>query len=132
MDSTQQSTVQGEANIARYLASLHNLSHDETDILTATQIDEILDMAQLQILEGSSKKRSAALRTLNFLLDEKEWLCGSKASVADIVCWSALYQTNLTATLPENVKKWLNLCNQQEHFRIARKFVVGDTIPDAV
>lgn len=119
VDPVRQSTIQGEANVARYLARRLGMFTDETDIVTATLIDEILDLAQLQLLEGNSKEKSAAVRTLNSALGKKDWLVGAEPSLADIVCWSALYQTNQTSSPPANVKKWLNLCNQHRVFRAA-------------
>uniref|UniRef100_A0A0B6Z311 AIMP2 thioredoxin-like domain-containing protein n=1 Tax=Arion vulgaris TaxID=1028688 RepID=A0A0B6Z311_9EUPU len=117
VDPTKQTTIEGEANIARYLTRLLNPSHEEDDIVTATLIDEILDLAQLQLLDGKTKEKTAAVRTLNSMLGKSDWLIGSEPSVADVVCWSALHQTNQASSSPANVKKWLNLCSQHKLFK---------------
>ena len=120
---TCQSHIEGEANIARYLSRLLQPAYDSSDIVTATQIDEIVDMAQQQIFQGNNKERSAALRTLNARLGKGQWLVGSSLSVADTVSWSAVHGAKLAADAPANVKKWLKLCAERQEFEEAVKFL---------
>ncbi|KAH9489887.1 Aminoacyl tRNA synthase complex-interacting multifunctional protein 2 [Bulinus truncatus] len=119
VDPTRQTAIQGEVNVARYLARLLNPSWEQADIVRATQQDELLDLAQLQILEGNSKEKSAAVRTLNSLLGKKNWLDGEEPSTADICCWSALQQSGQSTSPPANVKKWLASCSQHKFFENA-------------
>jgi aminoacyl tRNA synthase complex-interacting multifunctional protein 2 len=113
-----QTAVYGEANIARYLSRLINPSYDSMDIISATEIDNWLDLAT-QIIHGNNKERAAVLRTLNARLGKCSWLVGSELSLADIMLWSALQQNKMTQAVPSNVKKWLEACNQQTTFKRA-------------
>ncbi|CAG5134488.1 unnamed protein product, partial [Candidula unifasciata] len=122
VDPTKQTTIQGEANVARYLSRLLNPSFDK-DIISATLVDELLDLAQLQLIEGNSKEKSAAVRTLNSLLGKKDWLAGASPGLADYVCWSALHQTGQTTNPPANVKKWLALCGQHKKFQVISNLI---------
>ena len=115
---TKQAAVTGEINVARYINRVIN-PDCETDIVMATQIDEWLDIAHIQILNGNLKEKAAALRNLNSRLGRNDWLVGSSLSLADIVTWSALQQTNQASVAPANVKKWLKMCNENELFRTA-------------
>ncbi|XP_059156806.1 aminoacyl tRNA synthase complex-interacting multifunctional protein 2-like [Physella acuta] len=115
VDPTRQTVIQGEANVARYLARLLYPDWDDTNIFT-TQVDDLLDTAQLQILEGNSKEKAAAVRTLNSALGKRDWLLGSEPSLADVFCWSALHQTSQVAGSPNNVKKWLKQCQNHPSF----------------
>ncbi|KAL8593204.1 hypothetical protein ACOMHN_009859 [Nucella lapillus] len=120
---TQQTCIQGEANIARYLSRLMRPSYEEADIKSATQVDEVLDLAQLQMIEGSNKERSAALRTLNATLGKSSWLVGKEMTLADIVTWSAVQGMKLASDAPANVKKWLKQCSQSPDFAEAVRFL---------
>ncbi|XP_076460585.1 aminoacyl tRNA synthase complex-interacting multifunctional protein 2-like [Babylonia areolata] len=120
---TQQTSIQGEANIARYLSRLMRPSYEEADVKIATRVDEMLDLAQLQLIEGSNKERSAALRTLNATLGKSSWLLGGEMSLADIVTWSALQETKVASDAPANVKKWLQQCAQHPEFKEAMQFL---------
>lgn len=115
VDPTRQTVIQGEANVARYLARLLYPDWDDTNIFT-TQVDDLLDTAQLQILEGNSKEKAAAVRTLNSTLGKRDWLVGNEPSLADVFCWSALHQTSQVAGSPNNVKKWLKQCQNHQSF----------------
>ncbi|KAK7113711.1 aminoacyl tRNA synthase complex-interacting multifunctional protein 2-like isoform X2 [Littorina saxatilis] len=120
---TRQTYVEGEANIARYLSRLLQPAYDSSDAITATQIDELLDLSQQQILGGNNKERSAALRTLNARLGKAQWLVGASLSVADVVVWSAVQGARLGGDAPANVKKWLKACGENELFQEAVKFL---------
>ncbi|KAI8796982.1 aminoacyl tRNA synthase complex-interacting multifunctional protein 2 [Biomphalaria glabrata] len=119
VDPTRQTPIQGEVNVARYLARLLNPSWDQDDIVRATQQDELLDLAQLQILEGNTKERAAAVKSLNSLLGKKTWLDGESPNIADICCWSAVQQSGQASGPPANVKKWLTSCSQHKFFETA-------------
>ena len=115
---TKQTAVTGEVNIARYINRVIN-PDCEADIVMATQVDEWLDIAQIQIINGNTKEKAAALRNLNSRLGKNDWLVGSSLSLVDIVTWSALQQTNQAGSAPANVKKWLKVCSEIELFRTA-------------
>lgn len=119
VDPTRQTPILGEANIIRYLARLLNPSYDEMDIVAATQIDDLLDLAQLQVVEGNTKEKAAGVRLLNSALGKKTWLSGDQPGIADYVCWSALQQACLAEGSPANVKKWLGLCKTHTSFKSA-------------
>ena len=115
---TKQTAVTGEVNIARYINRV--ISPDsEADIVMATQVDEWLDIAHIQIINGNTKEKAAALRNLNSRLGKNDWLAGSSLSLADIVTWSALQQTNQASSAQANVKKWLKACGENDLFRTA-------------
>lgn len=118
-----QTYIEGEANIARYLSRLLLPAYDSGDIVTATQIDELLDLSQQQLLRGNNKERSAALRTLNAHLGKGRWLVGSSLSVADVVAWSAVQGAKLAGVAPANVKKWLKVCSDSDLFQEAVQFL---------
>ena len=115
---TKQTAVRGEVNVARYINRVIS-PFFETDIILATQIDEWLDIAHIQILNGNLKEKAAALRNLNSRLGKNEWLAGSSLSLADIVTWSALQQTKQADSAPANVKKWLKTCSESALFKTA-------------
>ncbi|XP_050394483.1 aminoacyl tRNA synthase complex-interacting multifunctional protein 2 isoform X3 [Patella vulgata] len=123
VDPYKQSAIEGEVNIARYLQRLLNSQYDSQDIIEATQIDEWLDTAQIQYLDGSNKERAAVLRSLNARFGKNIWLVGDKCSLADITMWSALQQSGQVTDIPANVKKWLTACNSEPGFSSALKLV---------
>ncbi len=111
-----QTTIEGEASIARYLARQLNPSYDSVDIVTATQIDSWLDTAT-QLVTGSAKDKAGALRTMNAKLGQSTWLMGEQLSLADIVVWSAIQQTKQGDSAPANVKKWVDNCKNHAAFQ---------------
>ncbi|KAK3606091.1 hypothetical protein CHS0354_006447 [Potamilus streckersoni] len=115
--------IQGEANIARYLNRVMDPDFDNRDIVTATQVDEWLDIAQLQLIHGNSKERAAAVRSLNSRLGRNDWLVGSSLSLADIVTWSAVHQAQQADSAPANVKKWLKACAKDPNFKLAESLL---------
>ena len=119
---TKQTAVTGEVNIARYINRVIN-PNCEADIIMATQVDEWLDIAHIQIINGNTKEKAAALRNLNSRLGKNDWLVGSSLSLADIVTWSALQQTNQASSAPANVKKWLKKCDEEEMFRTVKSLL---------
>jgi aminoacyl tRNA synthase complex-interacting multifunctional protein 2 len=120
---TQQTCIEGEANIARFLARLLQPAYDSLDLAASTQIDDILDVVQQQVIQGNNKERAAALRTLNARLGKSPWLVGSSSSLADIVAWSALTSSGAAQDAPGNVAKWLKTCQQSDVFRSAVEFM---------
>ncbi|KAL3863178.1 hypothetical protein ACJMK2_004946 [Sinanodonta woodiana] len=115
--------IKGEANIARYLNRVIDPDFDNRDIVTATQVDEWLDIAQLQLIHGNSKERAAAVRNLNARLGRNDWLVGSSLSLADIVTWSAVHHAQQADSAPANVKKWLKACAKNANFKLAESLL---------
>ena len=113
-----QTCVEGESNVARYLARILNPAYDSMDAITATNIDQWLDQAS-QFVFGSNKERSAVLRSMNAQLGKSKWLVGGHLSLADIVMWSAVQQTGQSDTVPGNVKQWVQTCSNTKYFKDA-------------
>lgn len=119
---SNQSPVVGEASIARYLARLLTPRYDD-DIVTATQIDTLLDHAAA-LLRGNCDT-SGAVKSLGHLLGKKSWFIGADwPSLADIVMWSAMKQRKLTQRAPDNVRQWLAKCNALPEFANAEQLLV--------
>lgn len=116
VDPKNQTPIEGEASIARYLSRLLNPSYDSSDPVTATVIDTWLDTAQ-QLLNGNNKEKAAVVRSLNSQLGKNTWLVGTSLSLADIVMWSALHQSQQASSAQGNVKKWLQACNNHPAFQ---------------
>ena len=116
-----QSPIHGEANIARYVTRLLNPGFDTTDIALASSVDQWLDLATGALLNGSSKEKAAAVRSMNSRLGKRDWLVGSSVSVADAVCWSAVQSAGQAAGAPANVQKWLKACATQDLFKMAAR-----------
>jgi len=111
---SKQTTVLGEVNIARYLARLLT-PHYDADIISATQIDILLDHAAALI--HSSGDTSGALKIFSQQLGRKKWFVGSDVpSLADIVVWSSVKQRRLAAMAPDNVRQWLVRCDAMPEF----------------
>ncbi|XP_069501737.1 aminoacyl tRNA synthase complex-interacting multifunctional protein 2 [Ambystoma mexicanum] len=108
--------VEGEGNIARFLFSLIAPEHSA---VTLTQIDSWVDMVIFQLKEGSNKEKAAVLRAMNSALGKSSWLVGSELTVADIVGWCALQQTNGSTAVPANVQKWMKSCENLAPFNLA-------------
>ena len=115
---SEQTPIQGEANIARFLARLLRPPYDDTDIIRATEIDNLVDLAY-PLTKGNNKERAAVLRTLNAKLGKSAWLVGDEITLADIVLWGAIMQTGQFEGAPGNVKKWLDRCSEQKAFAFA-------------
>lgn len=115
---TTQFRIEGEMNVARYLARLLSSAYDApgTDITASTEIDQWVDMgAELQT--ASSREKTALLKSFNSQLGKKEWLVGTEMSLADIALWGALTHGPTLDKAPANVKKWFQQCNNLELFR---------------
>ncbi|XP_054848816.1 aminoacyl tRNA synthase complex-interacting multifunctional protein 2 isoform X2 [Eublepharis macularius] len=112
--------IEGEGNIARFLFSLLGQKHNA---VTATLIDSWVDTAIFQLKEGSNKEKAAVLRSMNTALGRTSWLVGSELTVADVVAWCALQQTESTNAVPANVQKWLKSCENLAPFNSALKLL---------
>lgn len=82
--------IEGEGNIARFLFSLFGRKQDAVSL---TLIDSWVDIAILQLKEGSSKEKAAVFRSMNSALGKSPWLVGNELTAADVVLWSVLQQT---------------------------------------
>lgn len=122
VNAHNQTPIIGEANVARYLCRLLQRDYD-SDNIRATQIDEWLDTATSQLLNGNNKEKAAAMRALNSRFGKHDWLVGSSISLADIVMWSAVHQSQMAKDVSANVKKWLKLCNANPLFKLALTLV---------
>lgn len=120
-----QTAIQGETNIARYIMRLMNPNYDSTDPIAATQVDDWLDIAQQQLHQGNTKEKAAAIKALNARLGRNDWLVRSEMSLADMVMWAALFQTNQMCGVPANVKKWLASCDKNSVFQLAKTVLNG-------
>ncbi|XP_074647967.1 aminoacyl tRNA synthase complex-interacting multifunctional protein 2-like isoform X2 [Tubulanus polymorphus] len=119
VNAHSQSLICGEVNIARYIGRLLSIYDDDSsDIVTATEIDTCLELAG-QIVTGSGKEKASAIRTLNVKLGKSRYLVGEEFSLADIVTWSAIHQSNQAESAPSNVKKWMKQCNALPQFQSA-------------
>ncbi|XP_078521273.1 aminoacyl tRNA synthase complex-interacting multifunctional protein 2 [Lissotriton helveticus] len=112
--------VEGEGNIARFLFSL---LAPESSAVTLTQIDSWVDTVIFQLKEGSNKEKAAVLRAMNSTLGKSPWLVGNELTVADIVGWCAVHQTNGSTALPANVQKWMKSCENLAPFNKAAKLL---------
>lgn len=118
----KQTPVVGEVNVARYLARLLTPGYD-TDVVTATQIDTLLDHAAVLLRGGDTL--AAAVKSLGQLLGRKKWFVGNdRLSVVDVVVWSAVKQRHAAASAPENVRQWLTRCDLLPEFAKAERLLV--------
>ncbi|XP_071965255.1 aminoacyl tRNA synthase complex-interacting multifunctional protein 2-like [Antedon mediterranea] len=109
INPNSQTPIQGEANVGRYLARLLNPAYDADDIIRATEIDNWIDLATNSFLNGSSRDRTAAIKTLNSHLGKQDWLMGDEVSLADIMMWSMLHQSGQEVE-NANIQKWNKAC----------------------
>lgn len=121
IDPINQGIIEGEVNIARYIARLLNFNY-ETDAILSTQIDEWLEIAHSSIIHGGNKERQSALKSLNCHLGKATYLVGNSVTLADIVLWSSLVQTKLHQNLPANVTKWYKLLLANEIFTYCKNW----------
>ena len=125
VDVTKQTPIIGEVNVARYLMRLLEPTYDTKDIVKATQIDELLDLADSKLLAGNSKDKSEAIEYLDSILKHQTWLGGTDCCVTDIVLWSALRQVDETIRIPSHVTKWLEHCKTHTWFQTVLQYVSG-------
>ena len=119
VNTSVQSPILGEGAMARYLARLINPAYDSSDAVTVTEIDSWIDTMCIQFTSGNKKEKAAVFKSMNSKLGNSDWLVGSAMSLADVVAWSKIIQSQQTESAPANVKKWLTRCSQDSCFRIA-------------
>ncbi|KAM4024668.1 aminoacyl tRNA synthase complex-interacting multifunctional protein 2 [Anomaloglossus baeobatrachus] len=112
--------IEGEGNIARFLFSLLG---DTFSAVNATLIDSWVDTAIFQMREGSGKEKAAVLRAMNSALGKTPWLVGNELTVADIVSWCAIQQSESTTSAPANVLKWMKSCENLPSFNTVLKLL---------
>ncbi|XP_072415910.1 aminoacyl tRNA synthase complex-interacting multifunctional protein 2 [Chiloscyllium punctatum] len=112
-------SIEGEGNVARFLFALLGR---EYNAVTSTQIDNWVDVAIFQLKKGSNKEKAAVLRTLNSSLGKNPWLVGVDLTLADIMLYCALKQTEL-ASVPANVQRWVKSCENLACFHLALKLL---------
>ncbi|KAM3597981.1 uncharacterized protein V6R79_012030 [Siganus canaliculatus] len=110
--------IEGEANVARFLFKL--LAPYPSEPALATLVDSWVDMAFFQLAEGSTKERSAVLRSLNSALGRSPWLAGSEFTLADISCYCCVLQSGISSGAPANVQRWIKSCENLGHFNPAK------------
>ncbi|XP_056143935.1 aminoacyl tRNA synthase complex-interacting multifunctional protein 2 isoform X2 [Lampris incognitus] len=108
-------TIEGEANVARFLFRL--LAPYPSDPALATLVDSWVDTAFFQLAEGGAKERAAVLRAFNAALGRDPWLAGPELSLADIACYCCALQSGSVSSAPANVQRWLKACDNLGHFR---------------
>ncbi|KFM75835.1 Aminoacyl tRNA synthase complex-interacting multifunctional protein 2, partial [Stegodyphus mimosarum] len=106
----------------RYICRLLSFSY-EHDPVTSTQIDNWLEIAHSLLIHGNNKDRQGALRSLNSHLGKSNFLVGDSISLADIITWSAIIQTNLYQSLPGNVTKWFKSLLSADIFTSCEKLI---------
>ena len=122
--STGLSTLEGEAVIARYLSRLLKSSspYQESDSLAAvTETDYYLDLAE-SFLYGEKKDENNVVSVLSKKLSSSAYLGGTRASLADLVLWSAVSQKS-SAKLPATVNAWKQRCQQASEFSKAAQLL---------
>uniref|UniRef100_UPI00398EA7EC aminoacyl tRNA synthase complex-interacting multifunctional protein 2 n=1 Tax=Pristiophorus japonicus TaxID=55135 RepID=UPI00398EA7EC len=112
-------SVEGEGNVARFLFALLGR---EYDAVASTQIDSWVDVAIFQLKKGSNKEKAAVLRSLNSVLGQRPWVVGGDLTLADIVLYCALQQTE-SASIPANVQRWAKSCENLCCFNLALKLL---------
>ncbi|XP_026179830.1 aminoacyl tRNA synthase complex-interacting multifunctional protein 2 isoform X1 [Mastacembelus armatus] len=110
--------IEGEANVARFLFKL--LAPYPSDPALATLIDSWVDRAFFQLAKCSGKEKATVLQALNSSLGRNPWLAGPEFSLADIACYCCVLRNGLTSSLPTNVQRWLNSCENLGHFGPAK------------
>eukprot|EP00062_Callorhinchus_milii_P008973 gi/632952279/ref/XP_007891764.1/ PREDICTED: aminoacyl tRNA synthase complex-interacting multifunctional protein 2 [Callorhinchus milii] len=112
--------IEGEGNIARFLFSLLGNSYNP---VTSTIIDSWVDTAIFQLKGGSNKEKAAVMRLLNTNLGKSPWIIGADLSVADVVLYCTLQQSEGENSVPTNVQKWIKSCENLASFNLALKLM---------
>ncbi|KAM9852153.1 aminoacyl tRNA synthase complex-interacting multifunctional protein 2-like [Aulostomus maculatus] len=110
--------IEGEGNVARFLYKL--LATYPSEPAFATLVDFMVDTAFHQLREGSSEEQAAVLHSFNSSLGCSPWIAGQDFSLADIACYCVILQSGLTSAAPMNVQKWLQTCEDLDHFGPAK------------
>ncbi|KAM4697370.1 aminoacyl tRNA synthase complex-interacting multifunctional protein 2 [Rhinophrynus dorsalis] len=112
--------IEGEGNIARFLFSLLG---NTFNAVSATLIDSWVDTAIFQLREGSNKEKASVLKAMNSALGKSPWLVGNELTIADIVSWCAVKQSDNSTAIPANVQKWMKACENLTSFKAVLKFL---------
>lgn len=122
VNPSEQTPIIGECSIARYLARLLSPAYDSTDPVTATQIDGLIDLADAQLSNDGAQKANF-VKVISAQLGKSQWMLGENVTLADVVLWSAVHQLKQASRAPDNIKRWLDVCNQLPEFAFARQFI---------
>ena len=117
VDGIKHVAISGDGNIARYLCrSFLPSLYDESDPVTTTEIDSLIDSIEVGFVNGSNREQSAILRNCNAKIGKSQWFNGDKVSLADIVLFSAIKLTGTAGSLPSNVQRWFKSCASHDGF----------------
>ena len=109
VSSSAQVPVQGDTNVARYLARAAAVGCSflyPQDPVSALSVDTWVDIAA-SMIGGATKEQKAAMKSANLALSKSPWLAGGKSpSLADACLWSSIRAGATKGALPGNVKKW--------------------------
>lgn len=113
--SSQAVAIQGEANIARYLARLIPALLDyESQPSRAAQLDLFLDLTESTAplgIRGVKRERPATLNSLEkTLTTQKSLEGGDQAGVVDFVVYSAIANAGVDKEIGTNVRAWIDRC----------------------
>lgn|SRR6218665_143780 len=124
VNPSEQTPIIGECNIARYLSRLLSPgAYDSSDPVTSTQIDGLIDLADAQLSNDGAQKANF-VKAISTQLGKSQWMLGGEnLTLADIVLWSAVHQLKQASRAPDNIKRWLDACNQLPEFALARQFI---------
>ena len=123
MNTRLQTAIEGEANIARFLARLLSPAYDELD--SVNDVDTVLDNT-MSLMHGPKKMNASIIRSINAKLGRSQYVAGDCISVGDIVFWSSLHKIGEANKQTGNVKKWLNRCSENEAFSTAVKLISAE------
>jgi len=109
MSPLLQTRIIGDANIGRHLCRiLCPQLYDEDNAVVAAGIDKWIDVS-VQMSNGSSKEKDAALKSMNSHLGMKDLFCGETITLADVTLLASLLANcSYIKSLPKNVKKWFS------------------------
>lgn len=114
--SSQAVAINGEANIARYLARfVPGLLDYENQPLKAAQIDQFLDLTESTAPLGSrgmKRERAATLQSLDSTLSSRKSLeeTSNEIGLVDFVVYSALVNSCMEKEIGKNVRAWMDRC----------------------
>lgn len=114
--SSQAVAINGEANIARYLARLvPGLLDYENQSFKAAQIDQFLDLTEYSAplgTRGTKRERAATLQLLDDTLSSRKSLevNSNEVGLVDFVVYSALTNSCTEKEIGINVRAWMDCC----------------------
>ncbi|EDV19427.1 uncharacterized protein TRIADDRAFT_62144 [Trichoplax adhaerens] len=117
VDGVSHTAIVGDGNIARYLCRLFlPILYDDSDAVMSTEIDSLLDSIETSLLNGNNREQNATLRNINAKIGKSQWLLGDRVSLADIVLFSAVKQSGIAGSLPNNIQRWYKSCSDHDGF----------------